>query len=190
MPPCSVWACAGLSTCVTCTNFAVAPAHASFCLRRRDDSWRLLADMGGCQGAIRRSVPFGRWSPRPTRCLRAFNRELLRDDAANRTVDRTRPDTPSYHCKSTARGVGTPAARRADAPGPRRCRLATLDYHGLPGRRNAVGTLCTTATRISCTKYKPRSPSSDRPLGTLVELQSTTASRPIWLHAAHIASAS
>jgi hypothetical protein len=24
------------------------------------------------------------------------------------TIDRTRPDTPSYHCKSTARGAGTP----------------------------------------------------------------------------------
>lgn len=46
-----MWARVGLSTCITCTkcitctNFAVAPAHAAFWQRRRDDGWRLLADL-------------------------------------------------------------------------------------------------------------------------------------------------
>jgi integrase len=40
-----VWARVGLSTCITCTNFAVAPAHAPFWERRRHDGRSLLADL-------------------------------------------------------------------------------------------------------------------------------------------------
>jgi len=40
-----VWARVGLSTCISCTNFVVAPAHAPFWERRRDDGSRLLADL-------------------------------------------------------------------------------------------------------------------------------------------------
>lgn len=39
------WARVGLSTCIACTNFAVAPAHTPFWERRRDDGRRLLAEL-------------------------------------------------------------------------------------------------------------------------------------------------
>jgi hypothetical protein len=40
-----VWARVGVSTCIGCTNFAVAPAHTPFWERRRDDGMRLLEDL-------------------------------------------------------------------------------------------------------------------------------------------------
>jgi integrase len=40
-----VWARVGLSTCINCANFAVAPAHVAFWERRRNDGGRLLAEL-------------------------------------------------------------------------------------------------------------------------------------------------
>jgi hypothetical protein len=40
-----VWARVGLSTCIGCSNFAVAPVHTAFWERRREDGKALLADL-------------------------------------------------------------------------------------------------------------------------------------------------
>ena len=40
----------GLSTCIGCSNFAVAPAHIPFWERRHDDGKRLLEDLEGVPG--------------------------------------------------------------------------------------------------------------------------------------------
>ncbi len=74
--------------------------------------------MGGCQGAIRRSVRFARWSPRPTRCLRAFNRELLRDD-------RGEPDRRPNAARHAKLSLQMHCARRGNACGSARRRTRT-----------------------------------------------------------------
>ena len=45
-----VWARVGLSTCVSCSNFAVAPAHVPLWKRRQHDSEHLLADLESMPG--------------------------------------------------------------------------------------------------------------------------------------------
>jgi integrase len=45
-----VWARVGLSTCVGCCNFAVAPVHARFWERRREDGKALLAELDTLPG--------------------------------------------------------------------------------------------------------------------------------------------